>query len=89
MDKSFVYVRGSNISEVVDMHSQGVKILCPVCMSELLIIPDGDMASKHHMAPGVYCPVSKQHVHIKLFLSRKNVWKRVKEIMQEELDAKD
>lgn len=66
----------NNTDEVVKLHSKGVKVVCYKCGTELLVLPDRESAAKHQKRPGIYCPVSEEHVCVwfGLISSRNKFW---------------
>jgi hypothetical protein len=92
MKKTVIYNRNEdNIREAFELFSQGYKILCPICKSELLILADYDSSSKYQKHLGIYCPKNENHVGIRLFLRsvREEVWKKFYELQEKRLSKKD
>jgi hypothetical protein len=71
--------------KIFDLYSHGVKILCPRCRSELLIVPDRESAVKNKTKPGIYCLTNTNHVCRWLVIASesRNFWDRFHQKMQE------
>jgi hypothetical protein len=73
-----------DLEEILGVHQQGGKVLCPICNSDLLVIDSWESASPYQKRPGVYCLVSEDHVHSTFLLADRHdeVWRRFEERMQ-------
>lgn len=88
MTKPIVYdVETSRASEIIKLHEQGHQILCPVCHSELLVLTTLEEAAQQYTGrPGIFCPVSEEHVAVFFWLSepKKKVWSQFKQWKEEQ-----
>ena len=66
------YERTSEFREKLDqLNPSEVKLLCPVCGSELLYAPDPETAAKLKIHPGIQCPKNWKHVSVTYHLKRR------------------
>ncbi|BAS54380.1 hypothetical protein NIES2135_03670 [Leptolyngbya boryana NIES-2135] len=82
---SIIYKTNTDdLEEILEVHQQGGKILCPLCNSDLLILDSYASASAHQKRPGIYCPTSDEHVNCTFLLADRHdeVWRRFEERMQ-------
>ncbi len=83
MTKPIVYeLKTSQSQEIVRLHNQGHKILCPVCHSELLVLETLEEAAQQYTGrPGIFCPVSENHVAVFFWLNepREKVWNKFRQ----------
>ena len=59
--------KSENLQKALDTHSQGGKVICYKCGSELLIFTERGEAAKHNLNPGIDCPKTKMHICATLF----------------------
>jgi hypothetical protein len=52
------------LREAVECHKQGGHVLCDTCGSELVFVLTPESTAKHQAHPGIYCPVSSNHVSV-------------------------
>jgi len=62
-----------SLGKVEELHTKGVKILCPVCKQELLVALDLETANKHKVHTGIYCLHDPAHVGEIIEIRRKRV----------------
>jgi hypothetical protein len=93
MDNIIIYDSKKYTSrDIVQFNSQGVKIQCPICYEELLVITSQDLVAKYKRPQGIFCPNKDRHVWTKFILieEREQFWekvkKRAKEIEEEKKD---
>jgi RNase P subunit RPR2 len=84
MSREHVYnIKTDNTAQILELHNQGYKILCPKCKSELLVVPDKEAAIRHQTRPGIYCTVNQNHIcqWFVLASERRKFWDTYNEIM--------
>ncbi|WP_413200704.1 hypothetical protein [Nostoc piscinale] len=67
----FIYDgKSENLKQALDIYTNGGRILCAVCGSELVIIgyEDKKLITKHLLQPGIYCPVSPKHIYARFIV---------------------
>lgn len=65
MDKTLVYDQGVHaIANAYELHSRGVKFVCPQCGGELEFNLDTKKARPDAKRPGIYCPTSESHISV-------------------------
>jgi uncharacterized Zn finger protein (UPF0148 family) len=89
MENSLIYDSKKYSSRnIVELNSQGVKVLCPICQTELIVITSKDLVAKYKKPQGIFCPNSDRHVWTKFILieEREQFWEKVKK-RAEEIEA--
>jgi hypothetical protein len=51
-----------SLNDLFSLHPQGVKFLCPVCQTELIVALSWEEGANKGVHPGVYCPKNEKHV---------------------------
>ncbi|MEA5472331.1 hypothetical protein [Spirulina sp. 06S082] len=76
---TFVY-DGNNedIQKVINLNSEGKKVLCYKCGAELLIISNMEDEKKYRKKSGIYCTADESHIKIWFALSqpRREFWRK-------------
>ncbi|BBD60469.1 hypothetical protein NIES2109_32660 [Nostoc sp. HK-01] len=70
--ENFIYdSKCDNLQKALDIYTNGGRILCAVCGSELIIIgyEDKTLITKYQLQPGIYCPVSSKHICAKFIFA--------------------
>ncbi|NJM24059.1 MAG: hypothetical protein HC907_38585 [Richelia sp. SM1_7_0] len=60
----------SSLQKAIDVHERRGIVTCHICGSELIVIvgnEDAELARKHQLKPGIYCPTNPKHMH-KVFI---------------------
>lgn len=62
--------KSNNLQKAFDIYTNGGRILCAICGSELIIVgyDDRKLIKEHQVQPGIYCPVSSRHIYARLIL---------------------
>ena len=47
--------------QLVDLHNQGVKLLCPVCGADVIVALDLESAGRSRVHPGIHCSRDTKH----------------------------
>ena len=78
MSKAVVYDRKNQTSQdIIRIHKQGFDVLCPVCQSKLIFITSLEEAKgKAPGHPGIFCPISNNHVYTTFNMGSKEMWRR-------------
>ena len=62
--------RSENLQQALDIKAKGGHVLCHICYAELLIFSDNQTAAQKQLSPGIYCPVSEQHIWQRFAMSK-------------------
>jgi uncharacterized protein YbaR (Trm112 family) len=75
----------TGLTEVLDLYQKGVRILCPVCHKDLLIIDTNELAIRHRKNQGIYCTTDPKHHYERWILKDRHqeFWCRFEERMQQ------
>jgi hypothetical protein len=76
--------------DIIRLNGEGIKVLCPICHSELLVITSKELVTKYQKPQGIFCPKNNNHVWIKFILTeeRNQFWERVGKLMENSTEDK-
>lgn len=77
MEKNKIY---TDSNEVLELHSKGIKFICPKCKNELIVILEKEEMKKFGKSYGIYCPINEKHVFVKFIMAEdRNIWQTIDE----------
>jgi hypothetical protein len=67
--ETLIYERGGAfLDKILKMRPEEVKLLCPICNSELVFAPDAETANRLKTHPGAFCPKDPRHLRVNFHL---------------------
>jgi hypothetical protein len=72
------------LSQALELHERGVRLLCPVCHDELLIIDTKKLSAQHQKSQGIYCQNNEQHYYARFVMEneRAEFWRKFEELRE-------